>query len=83
MQRYLYDKPKNNEEKLINRENQLFADTCRITREKEILNAQDGLFNKGNMKRDFIEYFNSLAEDRMESKGNYDNWSSAAHYLVA
>ncbi len=83
LERYLYDNPKNKEEKSINKVNLLFADSCRIIREREKLNDQDGLFNMGNMKRDFIEYFKSLAEDRMESKGNYDNWSCAAHYLVA
>jgi integrase len=79
--RYLYSKPKNEEEKRMNKENLHFADTLRLKREKEILNEQDGIYNNVNKKVDFIEYFKKLAEKRKESEGNYGNWLSVVHYL--
>jgi site-specific recombinase XerD len=60
-----------------------FADTIRLKREKEILNEQDGIFNSANKKKDFIEYFQGLCENRKESDGNHGNWLSALQYLKA
>lgn len=81
LNRYLFRKPKNDEEKRMNRENIHFADSVRLKREKEILNETDGMFNVANKKRDFVSYFLQLTEDRKQSKGNYDNWLSSYNYL--
>ena len=83
LNRYVFEKPKNKEEKLHNKENLIYAEGLRNQREKQILNEQDGIFNSQNKKRDFIEYFYDLCEKRKESEGNYGNWLSALHYLKA
>src|SRR6478672_7851893 len=77
LERYLYKKPKNEDEKRFNKENKHFADAVRLKREKDILNEQDGIFNSLNKKRDFIDFFYNLTEDRKASKGNHDNWLSS------
>lgn len=79
--KYNYKKPKDEKEKAINRENNLFADSVRLEREKAILHDEIGTYNPSHAQKDFIEYFQMLAERRKESKGNYDNWLSASHYL--
>ncbi|MDI1234868.1 MAG: site-specific integrase [bacterium] len=83
LKRYLFKKPKNEEEKRLNRENQLFADSARIKREREFLNEQDGIFDSKNRNKDFIEFFRDLADKRKASKGNYDNWLSSLNHLIA
>jgi integrase len=81
LNRYVYEKPKTQEQKLHNKENLIFAEGLKNKREKDILNEQDGIFNSQNKKRDFIEFFLGLCEKRKESDGNYGNWLSALHYL--
>ena len=81
--RYLFKKPSNEDEKRINKENKIFADTLRLKREKEILNEQDGIFNSSNKKKDFIEFFEKLVDKRKDDKGNYDNWLSSLNYFKA
>lgn len=81
LNRYVYEKPKSQEEKLHNKENLIFAEGVKNKREKEILNEQDGIFNTQNKKRDFIAFFQGLCEKRKESDGNYGNWLSALLYL--
>jgi integrase len=81
LNRYLYKKPKNLEEKTHNKENLLFAETLKVKREREILYEQDGLFNAAHKQKDFIAYFSELTEERFESEGNYGSWSSTLVHL--
>jgi integrase len=83
LNKYIYENPKNADEKLHNKENLIVAEGIKNKREKEILNEQDGIFNTQNKKRDFLEFFENLCEKRKESEGNYGNWLSAFHYLKA
>ena len=83
LNKYIYENPKNADEKLHNRENLIVAEGIKNNREKEILNEQDGIFNTQNKKRDFLEFFENLCEKRKESEGNYGNWLSALQYLRA
>lgn len=83
LNKYVYEKPKNAEEKLHNKENLIIAEGIKNKREKEILNEQDGIFNTQNKKRDFLEFFENLCEKRKESDGNYGNWLSTLRYLRA
>lgn len=83
LQRYLYAKPKNDDEKRSNKETLHFGQAVLLQKEKEILYEREGIFNPINKKRNFIEYFKKLAEDRRESEGNYNNWTSALKYLIA
>ena len=83
LNKYIYEKPKNIDEKQHNKENLNIAEGIKNKREKEILNEQDGIFNAQNKKRDFLEFFENLCEKRKESEGNYGNWLSALQYLRA
>ncbi len=83
LNRYLLKKPKDDDEKRSNRENFHFAETVRLKREKEILYEKEGIFNPVNKKRDFLEYFKQLANDRNQSLGNFNNWLSTLNYLTA
>ncbi len=83
LNKYIYENPKNVDEKLHNKENLIVAEGIKNKREKEILNEQDGIFNTQNKKRDFLEFFENLCEKRKESEGNYGNWLSALQYLRA
>ncbi|MCX6297287.1 MAG: site-specific integrase [Bacteroidetes bacterium] len=81
LNRTVYKKPKNPEEKQINKENLNYANSIRLKREKGILNEEDGIFDSMNKKMDFLKYFNDYIEDRKQSKGSYDNHLGALHYL--
>lgn len=83
LNKYIYENPKNADEKLHNKENLIVAEGIKNKREKEILNEQDGIFNTQNKKRDFLEFFENLCEKRKESEGNYGNWLSVLQYLRA
>lgn len=83
LNKYIYENPKNSDEKLHNKENLIVAEGIKNKREKEILNEQDGIFNTQNKKRDFLEFFENLCEKRKESEGNYGNWLSVLQYLRA
>jgi len=83
LNRYLYSKPKNDDERRINKENKHFAESVRLKREREILNEIDGLYNASNKSKDFIEFFDKCVENRMNNNDNYGNWKSAANYLKA
>lgn len=81
LNRYLFEKPKNEEEKRYNKENKTYAESVRLKRERAILNEKDDIFNSQNKKRDFLQFFKQLTESRFDSKGNHDNWLSAYQYL--
>jgi hypothetical protein len=71
LNRYLYEPAKNKQEKQHNEENKLFANGMRYRREKEVLNELDGIFNRENKKRDFIEFFRDLCEKRKQTLGTH------------
>lgn len=83
LNRTLYKKPKNEEEKRINKENLNYANSLRLQREKGILNQQDGIFNPTSKKMDFLKYFENLIERKKESKGDHANHLGSLHYLHA
>ncbi len=81
LKRYVYVKPKKESEKRHNKEQLIFADEIRIAREKEFF-VSGGRKRKSTTKgKDFIAYFNSLTEKRIDSNGNHGNWKSALKYL--
>lgn len=81
LKRYNLKNPINADEKLLNRENLLFADSVRLMREREILNEQDGLYNSRHKKSNFIEYFEKMILQRKQNNSNFNNWRSALRYL--
>jgi integrase len=58
------------------------AETIRSKRHLEIQNGMYGFNDQERLKGFFIIYMKALAEKRMESKGNYDNWDSTIKHLI-
>lgn len=81
--KYIYAKPKNEGEREINKVNWLFAKEVKLKREKQIVFEKAGVFNPIYNKKDFIEYFRKLTEQRIENENNYSNWLSTLNYLEA
>ena len=81
LKRYNFKDPGNPKEKLINRENLMFAEGVRLLREREILNKQDGFYDSRNKKANFVTYFEQLTIKRMDNSSNYSNWKSALKHL--
>ncbi len=57
------------------------AESIRSKRHLEIQNGMYGFNDQEKLKGYFIIYMETLAEMRMESKGNYDNWDSTIKHL--
>ncbi len=57
------------------------AESVRSKRHLEIQNGMYGFNDQEKLKGFFIIYMETLAEMRMESKGNYDNWDSTIKHL--
>jgi integrase len=64
-----------------NRQTLLLADQIRAQR---IIDLQSGKYKLKQPKTgiSFIDYFNKLKTDRLNSKGNYGNWDSAYKHLM-
>lgn len=57
------------------------AESIRSKRHLEIQNGMYGFNDQEKLKGFFIIYMETLAEKRLESKGNYDNWDSTIKHL--
>lgn len=57
------------------------AESIRSKKHLEIQNGMYGFNNLEKLKGFFILYMETLAEMRLESKGNYDNWDSTIKHL--
>lgn len=57
------------------------AESIRSKRHLEIQNGMYGFNDQEKLKGCFIMYMETLAEKRLESKGNYDNWDSTIKHL--
>lgn len=57
------------------------AESIRSKRHLGIQNGMYGFNDKEKLKGFFIIYMETLAEKRLESKGNYDNWDSTIKHL--
>ena len=57
------------------------AESIRSKKHLEIQNGMYGFNDKEKLKGFFILYMETLAEMRLESKGNYDNWDSTIKHL--
>jgi integrase len=79
---YLYDKPKNLIEKQHNKENLKSAEAVKAQKILEIQNGIYGFNNIHKLNTNFIQYFEKLTEDRLNSKGNYGNWNSVLKHLI-
>lgn len=81
---YLYEFPKNAEERLRNKENKNLAEKIFIRRQAEINEGKHGFSLEKKANVNFIEYFSKLVDERRieGSKGNYGNWDSCLKHLI-
>ena len=79
---YLIDNPKDNIERQQNKETLKLASNIKAKRDLDIQNGQYGFITQSKSTADFIAYFKHLAQNRLESKGNYGNWDSALKHLI-
>ena len=77
----IYENPNGPTQKEFNHVTKLKAEEIKNKRALEFQNDRFEMTWKNTNKRDFLEYFKSKVDGRRSSKGNFDNWYSAYHYL--
>jgi integrase len=84
---YLYVKPEDGnltrEQARQNKDILALAESIEAKRKLEIKNNDYGFADQSKLKADFLEYMKGLAEKRMDSSGNYGNWSACIKHLTA
>ena len=78
---YLYSNPKTPTQKTHNKETLQKAEIIRAEKLKDAINSKYGFKSDNKVKANFIEYFNNLTQERLNSKGNYGNWDSVLKHL--
>jgi integrase len=83
LQLYLYPKSSKltKEQKEHNKETELIAQSITAKRYLEAKNGEFGFQDKNKLNASFYTYIEALAQKRMESKGNYENWKSTLKHL--
>lgn len=79
---FLYTNPKTAQQKTHNKEVEQKVEIIRAEKEKAFLNQKYGFRSDVKNKVNFIQYFERLTQERMESSGNHGNWRSAYKHLV-
>jgi integrase len=78
---YLNPKPKNAEERAVNKKTLQLAENIRAKRQLELQNGIYGFQDVDKINSGFLTYFEVLMEKRQESDGNYGNWKSTLKHL--
>lgn len=78
---YLMAKPVTPIDKESNKETLKLAKSIKAKRELEIKNGQYGFSSNQKLNANFVEYFIDQAEERLQSKGNYENWNSTLKHF--
>lgn len=78
---YLFEKPKNSEEKRKNKEAMQLADNILAIRKSDYITGKYRMKNERKGAITFLDYYRKLLEDRYESKANYDNWDAALKHI--
>ena len=78
---YTFDCPHNEPEKEHNKATKALGESIRAKRQIDVDAGQFGFLDRAKKKQDFLAFFQSLAEERKESKSNHENWLSVLKYL--
>jgi integrase len=81
LQLYLYDKPKNETEKLHNKETSHLAEAIKAKRTLDMQSRRHGFVSSSKGKIGFLQYFKTLVNKRFEVSGTHGNWSSTYKHL--
>ncbi|EOR94204.1 Integrase [Arcticibacter svalbardensis MN12-7] len=78
---YVFDKPRNELEKMHNRDTLALAENVRALRQIEIQNKRFDFMSDSKRQGNFIDYFKKIVNKKAGS--NSDNWSMAHRYLIS
>jgi integrase len=78
----VYDAPKNKSETNENKEAEILAEKVKKIREVEAITGKFKLEDKSKPNISFLEYFKKIMNERLDSKGNYDNWDATYKHLI-
>lgn len=81
LKQYVFDNPKNTEEKTKNRETLELAENILAIRKAEYIQGKYKIKNDKKGEVTFLEYYEQLKEDRFETKANYGNWDAALKHI--
>lgn len=81
LQLYLYDKPKNETEKLHNKETSTLAEAIKAKRILDLQSRKHGFVSSTKGKIGFLKYFKTLVDKRFEVSGTHGNWNSTYKHL--
>lgn len=82
LQLYLYDKPKNETEKLHNKETSSLAEAIKAKRILDMQSRKHGFVSSTKGKIGFLKYFKTLVDKRFEVSGTHGNWNSTYKHLL-
>lgn len=74
---YIYEKPKGELERHHNKQTIALAESMRAKRQLDLQNGQYGFRFEVHKEKNFLDYFNALAEKRASTINNYNAWLSA------
>jgi integrase len=78
----VYDAPRNKFEISENKDAEILAEKIKKIREVEAITGKFKLEDKSKPNISFLEYFKKIMNERLDSKGNYDNWDASYKHLV-
>ncbi|GBF21131.1 MULTISPECIES: tyrosine-type recombinase/integrase [Arenibacter] len=81
LKQYVFDNPKNAEEKRENKETLQLAENILAIRKAEYIQGKYKIKNDKKGEVTFLDYYEQLKEDRFETKANYGNWDAALKHI--
>ena len=81
LKQYVFDNPKNAEEKRKNKEILQLAENILAIRKAEYIQGKYKIKNDKKGEVTFLDYYEQLKEDRFETKANYGNWDAALKHI--
>lgn len=81
LKQYVFDNPKNAEEKRKNKETLQLAENILAIRKAEYVQGKYKIKNDKKGEVTFMDYYEKLKEDRFETKANYGNWDAAQKHI--
>lgn len=81
---HIYDKPKNEIEKVHNKTTLEFADVIRAKRLMQLRDKEFGLKENVSFETDFIQFYDSIVEEYYNegTKSNHASWKSSLKYFT-
>ncbi len=81
LKQYVFDNPKNADEKRKNKETLQLAENILAIRKAEYIQGKYKIKNDKKGEITFLDYYERLKEDRFETKANYGNWDAALKHI--